>query len=194
MATNSITEAERIKSLAEFKTGLEQKISATEKELESLRTLLNAVDDVLLEKGFKRAEAKRQKPSGEAQRPLALKQEAPTFLKTATGEILASMHVDQRTMQVTIPKDKIFDVKTPPFQQFLIERVLDKMREKDTDIAKNGHMPLNRAFSYNLTLEGDVLREIRMDNLTQDRIRELKSSIHWTLEKMHEKTKGQTSA
>jgi hypothetical protein len=45
-------------------------------------------------------------------------------------------------------------------------------------------------FAYNIVREGDLIREIIIRNVDEERLRELKSSIRWTLEKMYEKTKS----
>jgi hypothetical protein len=43
-------------------------------------------------------------------------------------------------------------------------------------------------FAYNVVTEGDLIRELILRNVDEDRLKELKSSIRWTLEKMYEKT------
>jgi hypothetical protein len=45
-------------------------------------------------------------------------------------------------------------------------------------------------FAYNIMREGDLIREIVIKNVDDDRLKELKSSIRWTLEKMYEKMKS----
>ncbi|MEM3443085.1 MAG: hypothetical protein QXM86_04430, partial [Candidatus Bathyarchaeia archaeon] len=71
-------------------------------------------------------------------------------------------------------------------------RVLAKMQEKDSELAKTGHLEPEKIFSYTILTDGDVLREIIVKNVGEDRLRELKSSIRWTLEKMYEKMKSQS--
>ena len=93
-------------------------------------------------------------------------------------------------MHVIIPETRTFNRNTPPFQQFLIERVLEKMREKDVEAANKGEKSRDNIFSYELVLDGDSIRKIAIKHVTPERVRELKSSIRWTLEKMYEKTKA----
>jgi hypothetical protein len=88
--------------------------------------------------------------------------------------------------------DKNFDVNTPPFTQFLVERVLMKMQERDNELIRTGQLARDRALTYSIIKEQDILREICVNNLDTERLRELKSSIRWTLEKMFEKTKPVT--
>ena len=49
-------------------------------------------------------------------------------------------------------------------------------------------MTPDKMFAYNIVSEGDLLREIILKNVDEERLKELKSSIRWTLEKMYEKT------
>jgi hypothetical protein len=52
-----------------------------------------------------------------------------------------------------------------------------------------GELTTDKMFAYNIVCEGDLIREIMFKNVDEERLRELKSSIRWTFEKMYEKTK-----
>lgn len=187
---------EKLKMMVEFRRVLEKRIEETQANLSNLETLLELVNETLLEKGFKRATTLETKPtrveesapeaSGEPPQPLE-SDEAITPLRTAAGVALAEIYSSGNSMRVVIAEEIALDVNTPPFQQFLIERVLDKMREKDDELTKKGKLAAKNALSYEIVRDGDVIREIRVENLTQERLRELRSGIHWTLEKMYEK-------
>lgn len=182
-------EPESLRKLAEFKSLLEKKITDGETELESLRILLDHVNQTLLEEGFKRADlSPRKSPKGHP--PSEREYETLVPLKTANDDLLANLYISQGSMRVAMAENREFSVKTPPFQQFLVERVLDKMRQKDREVTATGGLPHQSSFSYDIALEGDLIREITINNITADRQRELKSSIHWTLEKMYEKIRG----
>jgi hypothetical protein len=73
-----------------------------------------------------------------------------------------------------------------------VERVLAKMQEKDSELARTGQLTPDKIFCYNIVKEGDSVREIAIRNFDAERLRELKSSIRWTLEKMYEKMKDQS--
>jgi hypothetical protein len=105
--------------------------------------------------------------------------------------LLAELHMTENSLRALPAADKNFDVNTPPFNQFLIERVLVKMQERDSELVRAGQLPTDDALSYTIVREGDLIREICIRNVDQERLRELRSSIRWTLEKMHEKTKTQ---
>jgi hypothetical protein len=51
-------------------------------------------------------------------------------------------------------------------------------------------MSTDKMFSYNIVREQDLIREIVIKNVDDDRLKELKSSIRWTFEKMFEKMKS----
>jgi hypothetical protein len=195
-------DAEKTKQIILFKQKLEKRVEKLKSELEELEVTLETVNTILLEKGFKRAEIVKAPVAAEAWPP----KEEPTTtpskhppteyenvipLTAAAGELLAILYISEDSLQVLPAEDKNFDVNTPPFMSFLIERVLAKMQEKDNELAKAGQIPPEQIFSYNITREGDIIREITIKNVDEERLRELKSSIRWTLEKMFEKAKSQ---
>ena len=92
--------------------------------------------------------------------------------------------------RVVPAEDKSFNVNTPPFMAFLVERVLTKMQEKDRGAAETGEIPPEGILSYDISRDGDEIREITIRNVDAERSRELKSTIRWTLEKMHEKAQA----
>lgn len=188
---------EKIKKVAELRTRLQKRVEQMETELEELRVLLKLVDDTLLEKGFKRAEIAGRAPAPlEAEAATASSEVAPTPveferkipLKTVTGDLLAILHVSKDSMQIVPAEDKSFDVRTPPFMSFLVERVLAKMQESDREAASRGEITPDTILSYNIARDGDVIRGVTISNIRSGRLRELKSAVRWTLEKMYEKT------
>lgn len=197
-------DAERVRKLVTFKEKLAKKVEELEAELKEQQALLETVNSILLEKGFKRAEITKQPPTTETPQPeqeIVVESEpshepAPVpedviQLKTVTGELLAILQVTQDSLRTLPAGDKDFNVNTPPFTQFLVERVLAKMQERDTELVRAGQLSADRIFSYNIIREGDIIREIMIKNVDADRLRELKSSIRWTLEKMCEKMRSQ---
>lgn len=187
-------EAEKIKRLVAFKKKLESKVEQLESELKELQALLETINTVLLEKGFKRAEIAKGAPAVEPQVTEAeLKGEAEPEnvipLKTFDNVLLANLYVDENLLRVVPTEERRFNVNTPPFLQFLVEKVFLKMQEKDSELAKAGQLPYDKIFSYNIIRDGDMIQEIVIKNFDETRLRELKSSIRWTLEKMYEKMK-----
>jgi len=192
-------EAEKIKKLVAFKEKLEKRVEELESERDEQRLMLEAVNQILLEKGFKRVEIAKTPVATEVtpmteealvQPPPSAKYENVIQLRTVTGEPLANLCLNQDLLHVVLAKDKTFNVNTPPFKQFLVERVLMKMQEKDSELVTAEQLAPDKIFSYNIIQEEDEIHEIVIRNFDANRLRELKSSIRWTLEKMHEKTKS----
>ncbi len=194
-------EAEKIKKFVAFKKKLEKKVEGLESELNEQRLMLEAVNSILLEKGFKRAEIAKTPVTAEVS-PVKEEvlvelppQPSTTYeevipLKTVTGKPLATLYINQDSLRIVFAEDKNFNINTPPFTQFLVERVLAKMQEKDSELVRSGQLTTDKIFSYNIVQEGDTIHEMVIKNFDANRLRELKSSIRWTLEKMYEKTKG----
>ncbi len=192
-------ENDRIRRLVDFKRNLEKKIADSESELKDLQAMLETVNSILLEKGFRHVEIPKEPAQVSLSKEVAAPE--PEFvlpqpaseaegvipLKTVTGELLANIYTSENSLKMIPAEDKNFDVNTPPFTQFLVERVLMKMQERDSELARAEQLAPEKIFSYNIVREGDTLRELAIKNVDTDRLKELKSSIRWTLEKMHEK-------
>jgi hypothetical protein len=197
-------DSEKLKALVNLKKKLEKRIEELDAEMKEASATLEAVNSVLLEKGFKRGDLKEVKAQEEEVPPeveVTVEEEVPATpraaepesvipLKTMDDEPLAIIYVDKEALHVLPDESKHFSVNTPPFQAFLVERVLEKMQKKDGELLKMGQLTADKMFAYNIAREGDLIREIVIRNVDEDRLRELKSSIRWTLEKMYEKTKS----
>ena len=190
-------EEERIKKIAELREVLEERVKNLESELEGLRVLLDFINNLLLEKSFKRVEEIAKPPEvapSPPTPPLPAEQRKVTVvpLKTGAGELLANLNIDDGSMRIIPDPDKKFNVNTPPFTAFLVERILVKMQESDQEAARRGEIPSNQILTFNVEKDGDVIREISIRNIAIQRERELRSAIRWTFEKMFEKMKGST--
>lgn len=198
-----------MRKMAELQATLEKRINELQTELDQLRAVLDFVNVSLLEKSFKKPEIAKlatampasseltfQKPSSsiqvETKSPFSESAQA-TPIKTVTGELLADLYANDDSLRVVLAQDKQFTVDIPPFTTFLVDRVLAKMQEKDRESASAGEISQDKVLSYEIIREGDVIRELVIKNVGSDRARELKSTIRWTLERMHEKTKSTQS-
>ena len=189
-------EREKIRNIAKLRALLEKRVEDMKTELDGLKTLLSLIDSTLLKESFKRAEIAKpvQTPQKqETPQPPPIKpQKRGIPLKTVTGDILAQIYTEKDVIQITLAEDKNFDINTPPFTSFFVERVLAKMQEKDKEDAGKGKLDPEKTVTFDIKQDGNILREITIRNLRPERSRELKSSIRWTLEKMYERMKQQT--
>jgi hypothetical protein len=196
-------EGGRTRLLIAFKKRTETRIEELENELKEQQATLEIVNSLLLEKGFKHPEIKPglsteprveeekvEIPSEEIQEHVEPEPTGTQTLKSATGEILAELHFDRGLLRVVLAEGLVFNINTPPFNQFLIQRVLLKMQERDNELVRAGRLDPQGILRFDIIREGDVVRELVIRNIDSERLRELSSSIRWTLEKMVEKTKG----
>jgi hypothetical protein len=199
---------DRMRKMAELRATLEKRVKELQTELDQLKALLDFTNSMLIERSFKKPEIKPSpspppvaEEAGQPGQPIPKPTEtaSPSAeetqaipIKTITGDLLADLYTDNENMRIVLAKDKQFTADTPPFTAFLVQRVLAKMQEKDRESASAGEMPPDRILSYEIVKEGDLIRQINIANVGPDRTRELKSSIRWTLEKMHEKMKTPT--
>lgn len=198
-------DSERMKRLVDFKEKLERKVEDLESELAEQRAVLETVNQLILEKGFKRPAMPKQEqtqevphaekaesfePEAEVITKVSEEAENMTELRDADGELLARLYSDNRNMRVIPAEDKNFDVNTSPFGNFLVERVFMKMQERDAELARMRKLSPASIFSFNIRRDGDLIKELLIKNIDAERLKELSSSIRWTFEKMSEKMKS----
>jgi len=211
---------ERMKAMIAFKKRLEDQLEKLNAEVSEVQATLDTVNTILLEKGFKRGDIKEVPIAPPASMPKEVvlpksaveppkqaaaappeaspapapvapaEQETVIPLKTMAEEPLALMYFEKSQIHVMPDESKKFSVNTPPFSNFLVEKVFSKMQEKDKELVRLGQLTPDKMFSYNVGREGDLIREIIIKNVDEERLKELKSSIRWTFEKMYEKMKN----
>ncbi len=194
---------EKMKSVIAFKKRLEDQLEKLAAETKEVQATLDTVNQMLLEKGFKRGDIKEipetpqlsqevilPKQESEPSKAAPAEPESVIPLKTMTDEPLALIYFDRQSIHVLPDESKNFSVNTPPFGNFLIEKVFSKMQEKDKELVRLGQLKSEKMFTYTLVKEGELIREIVIKNVDDERLKELKSSIRWTFEKMYEKVKS----
>lgn len=200
---------EKMKTIIAFKKRLEDQLEKLSAETHEVQATLDVVNQMLLEKGFKRGDIKevpqsmpkevvlpQEEPEPVAAKPASVPTQQHTEpesvipLKTMAEEPLALMYFDKQTIHVMPDETKQFSMNTPPFGNFLVEKVFAKMQEKDKELVRLGQLTTDKMFSFNIVHEGDSIREIIIKNVDDERLKELKSSIRWTFDKMYEKMKS----
>ena len=183
-------EEERIRKVAELRETLEERVKSMESELQGLRALLDFINELLIEKSFKKAEEIAKPPPVSEVKPktVPLKKSVRTIpLKTDAGELMANFYVEDDQIKIVAEPNMKFNVNTPPFNAFLIEKILGKMRERDQELVNQGKLVPDKALSFEIKKDNDILQEITIRNLMPQREREVRSATRWTLEKMREK-------
>jgi hypothetical protein len=190
-----------------LKKRLEEQLEKLEAETKEVQDTLDTVNQILLEKGFKRGDIKEVTAQTAIPKEVVLPKHEPEPPKTASAnqhtepesviplktmadEPLALIYFEKQSIHVLPDETKKFSINTPPFTNFLVEKVFAKMQEKDKELVRLGQLATDKMFSYNIVREGDLIREIIIKNADDERLKELKSSIRWTFEKMFEKIKS----
>lgn len=206
------------RNLAELKKDLEDRISRAERELNLLKLSLKVVNEALTSVSFQPASKLIVHPEPEALKSVEEQKTMPRVtaeiktpkvvtpspapapvpapvaeqsfpIKSKTGEDLGIMYIGKNYVRIVPRSDLVFSVKTPPFQSFFIDRVIGEMHRKDEMAADAGAKDPSSMIEHEIELDGDNIKEITVKNIDEDaRVRELRSSIRWTLERMLEKT------
>lgn len=192
-----MSEREEIETLLKSKARIERKINWHENELEQLHTILSLLERRISEKSFRPAETLKAKAKPalpkEAQPPIPPKPEREMQaipMKSADGTLLGTIYIGEKEIKAIPSPDISFNVNTPPFNQFLITKIINGMISKDRSDAMNGKISPDEMLTYRVNQDGDIIREISIRNYGDERRAvTLKNSIRWTLEKMYEKMK-----
>ncbi len=184
-----MSEEDALKRMAEFRVIVDRKIRDLEEELKDLKLLKEMLDSILIEKGFKKPTLPQIPKEVETAtlKPQPKEEGKAIPIKTVDGKLLANIYLEEGKVWVVPSEELEFRVEIPPFQNFLVERVLKKMRMKDQEASYRGEIPPEKIFNYRIETEGDVIKRIFIENVTDERVQELKSTIRWTFEKMYEK-------
>ena len=174
---------EETKLLLRFRGGLQERMRRLQDEIGDLNKAIEAIDAIIVKSGFQQAAS-----AGEAESKV---DEDGASIKSKDGVVLGTVHVTDREIVFRPAEGLDFKVSTPPFQSFLVDRVLANMRTSDEARANRGEMPPEDALSYDVSTDGEILNGLVIRNFGGERrMREITSSLRWTLDKMHEK-KGQ---
>ncbi|KYH38922.1 MAG: hypothetical protein AYL30_002200 [Candidatus Hecatellales archaeon B24] len=186
---------EEVEDLLKLRKKLEKRLEKLKAEAESLQKLLNIIDGELARKSFKPAvlvkPREAAKPAEAPAAPITPQPPRQTIpLKASDGTLLATMHVTEDEVRVVPSEGLTFNVNTPPFQQFLVAKVLSGMAAKDREAASAGQLLPDQILTYRVVQDGDTIREIIIRNYREERrAATLRNAVRWTLEKMYEKTR-----
>jgi len=199
--------------LAQLKRFLEEKIEALERELESLRAVGEIVDKELVGRSFKRGTGEPVTPvsppvthvsrpvapsaieapaQAEAQAPaVAMSAPMPNEKKVELvyrGRNVGVAYVSPEMVRI-IPDEKLgLKTTTPPFESFLIRKVLDEIREADTDRAGKGEIRPDQILAYDLVEDEALLKQITVRNYGDpDRLNRVVRASAWTFMVMSQK-------
>ncbi len=193
------------KKLLGFKASLETRLREIDQEMTDLRTALEEINGLLVTTGFRTfstpttstpihvpiPESENLEPDGETTMttpPSPPPSDEEMSITGKDGTQLGTIIVEENTLVFTPSEVFQFTTDIPPFQSFLLERVLDNMRRTDQERASNGELEPQDILEYTVETDGDRISKLSITNFGGERrLRELNSSLRWTLDKMYDK-------
>ncbi len=174
---------EETRMLLRIRDDLERRIGRLQVEIVDLRSAVAEIDKLIVRHGFRQPTV-----SIEEERE---KEEGTISVKAKDGTVLGTFKIDEGEI-IFVPQDDIpFTTSTPPFQSFLIDRVLNNMRSTDENRATLGEISAEDVLDYEVSADGDrLLRLVVRNHGGERRLREIRSSLRWTFDKMYETLKG----
>ena len=170
---------EEVKLLLRVREEIERRIGRLEEEVRDLRRALEEVDALIVRSGFRRPSPSKKEVEGPVE---------AVPLKAKDGTVLATMYIGEREVRVTPSEGLNFTMNIPPFRSFFLDRVLSGMRSSDEERVGRGEISPDETLSFQVATEGDRITGLTVRNFGGERrLREIRSALRWTLEKMYEK-------
>ena len=199
-------ESEEIEILLKTKSKIEKKINWHEKELDQLHTILKLLERNISEKTFKVADSlpikvkptvpKKVIPPIQTSKPIPPQTVSQPVgmesipLKATDGTLLGTISYGAEKMKAILSSKIQFNINTPPFNQFLITKILNSMISKDQSDARTNKISPEEILTYKIIRDDDIIKEVLINNYGDERrALTLRNSIRWTFEKMYEKMK-----
>jgi hypothetical protein len=203
-----------IKNAAEIREWLTKLISEKQNELERIKITLSLIDSVLKQGSFKTAsnlnlnkksfiekssnvysENKKENITSSIQNT---QNDSPIVMETRQikrmrdNTLIANVEISKEKMDI-IPNDSInFNLDTPPFKSFFINRILEGMKNKDMDKVKQGQLSEVDTLSFNIVQKetsDNILHKIEIKNYRdKDRVNEIFNTVAWVFTRMLEKS------
>ena len=188
------------RKLLKIRNDLEERTEQLQIELEDLKTAMSEVDKAIVGQGFHKPMlqpelSKPVKPKSEARstevKSYEMKnseQSQGSSIQAKDGTILGKVQVTENILTF-IPREGLnFTVSIPPWQSFLIDRVLANMKTTDEARATTGEITPEQILSYQVEMDSELIKSLTIRNYGSDRrLREIQSSLRWSLDKMYDK-------
>ena len=186
-----------IRKLLKMRADLEEHTEQLQIEIEDLKLAMAEIDKAIVRQGFQQPSSASQVMKPTELKPEEHKQPAtvtpePTAdgssIQAKDGTILGRVLVDDDKIVFTPREGLAFMTSTPPFQSFLLDRVLANMRTSDEARAASGEITLEQVLSYEVEADGEAIKTLTVHNYGGERrLREIQSSLRWSLDKMYDK-------
>jgi len=198
---------DEIKNVAEKRAWIQSKIDELTLELNNLRDLSNILDLFLKQNSFTSADqikstrdnvtvdsSSPSTPSDASDASDASNTSSPESSQFTVhplssikgGENLGNAYLSKS--QLKIEPASSLNLNTPPFKSFFLDRILEGMRSKDSDLSKKGELSSNEILNYEIIDDSGLIKEIKISNYGDNhRAKEILNTVSWTFSRMLEK-------
>jgi hypothetical protein len=186
---------EETKKLLGFKESMEERIEELKREINNLQIAIQEIDTLIVNKGFRTFSSadsyvglERSSPRIDVAQQETEEAQDQINVTSKDGTILGTISTKEHTMKFIPAETFEFTVDVPPFQSFLIERVLENMRKTDQERSTDGELDPSEILEYNVEEQDGKIISLTVKNYGGERrLREINSSLRWTLDKMYDK-------
>jgi hypothetical protein len=203
-----------VKNAAEIREWLTKLISEKQDEIERMKITLSLIDTVLKQGSFRTAanlnlnkksfpneksfndenEIKKEK-NPQLQRShdeQSQSIETRQIKRMKDNTLIANVEVSREKIEITPMESINFNIDTPPFKSFFINRILEGMKSKDLDKVKQGQIDTSDIIAYN-TISKDnndnIIKKIEIKNYRdKERVNEIFNTVAWVFTRMLEKS------
>jgi hypothetical protein len=203
-----------VRRAAEVRDWLIKQISDKQEEVDRLRTTLSIIDNLLKQGSFKAAASLGSfTPAGSAitqvqqtrpqQTPSSRQPANVTHMQKLTDNskdirplkrakddmLLANAEVSPNSIIISPAGDLNFNVNTPPFKSFFLNRILEGMKNKDAEKVSQGTLQSSNALNYKVEEDNGQMRRIVINNYRdKERLQEIFNTSSWVFTRMLEKS------
>jgi len=178
---------------------MEKRLLEIQAEIQNLQKAIEEIDKLIVNTGFRTftsaetdttlettttEEKESETKAAEEVEP----EQDQIRITSKDGTILGTMNIKEHTIIFTPTETFDFALDIPPFQSFLIERVLDNMRKTDQERSTNGELDPGEILNFEVQEQDGILTQLSIQNYGGERrLREINSSLRWTFDKMYDK-------
>jgi len=103
--------------------------------------------------------------------------------------LLANTEVSPNSVLIIPLQEVELNVNTPPFKSFFINRILEGMKNKDTERVNHGALPQSDVLDYQVEDENGIIKKIIINNYREkERLNEIFNTSAWVFTRMLEKS------
>jgi len=186
---------DEIRKAADTKEWLESRLTELEAEISKLKDTLSVVDSVLRGGSFLTAAeiVPRQtsgKPLSQGGQVVAPEADEVRQLKSKGGDLLANAYITTRSVTIIPASEISLSSRTPPFNSFFVNRILEGMKSLDQEEVRNGTKSGGGAIDFQIDEDDNSnIVKITVENYGENsRLEEIINTSTWTFSRMLEQT------